>query len=271
MKLSLTPLRLVAAAVALFAVACGNAESTTDGNDSAQEVSSDETSAKATVTFDANYGESVDGTLRQGGTLVVDYDASRLSQCRDGANDGSAGWTITGFAKSAGKTQSFYVAGHASDSRIDENDPPKAKIELESAGDLELWFQVTSLSGCNGYDSNEGGNYHFDVAGSSAAAAKIVYGANGSPTLSGKLVKGSSVHVEYDRSRLENCSNKAGVYVAYTQDGSEKQYVDVKSGAADIQLTRAGTLAMWFETNDQYGCHDTDSNDGANYTFDVSN
>lgn len=267
MKLSLTPLRVLAFSAAVFAVACGNAEPATEG---ANQISSDETAAKATVTFDASFGESVDGTLRQGGTLVVDYDAARLPGCRDGANDGSAGWTITGFAKSAGKTQSFYVAGHASDSRIDENAPPKARLELENAGDLELWFQVTSLSGCNAYDSNEGANYHFDVASSNAAGAKIVYGASGAPTQSGKLVKGSSVRVEYDRSRLENCSREAGVFVAYELDGAAKQYVDVKSGAADIKLTRAGKLAMWFETNDQYGCHDTDSNDGANYTFDVA-
>jgi hypothetical protein len=265
MKLSLTPLRALALSAALLAVACGGSESPDAG-----QISSDNTAAKATIEFDADFNETVDGTLRQGGTLVVDYDAARLPQCRDGANDGSAGWTITGFAKSAGKTQSFYVAGHASDSRIDENNPPKAKIELENAGDLELWFQVTSLSGCNGYDSNEGANYHFDVAGSTAAGAKIVYGANGSPTLSGKLVKGSSVRVEYDRSRLENCSQNAGVYVAYMQNGEPKQYADVKSGAASIKLTRAGKLAMWFETNDEYGCHDTDSNDGANYEFDVS-
>ena len=264
MKLSLAPFRLVALTAGLFLAACGGTE------DSAPtQIEADQTSAKATVTFAGDFSESVDGTLRQGGTLTIDYDAARLPQCRDGANDGSAGWTITGFAKSGGRTRDFYVAGHAADSRIDENAPPKAVLQLEDAGDLELWFQVTSLSGCNGYDSNEGANYHFDVAGSEAAPAKIVYGAEGGPVLQGTLVKGSTVRVEYDRSRLKECSNKAGVYVAYELGGDAKKYADVKSGAADIALTKAGTLAMWFETNDEFGCHDTDSNGGANYAFDV--
>lgn len=268
MSLSRTVLRLVVvSATALVAVGCGNPEDTASEGD---RIESDQTSSTATVHFESDFDETVDGTLRQGGTLVVDYDAARLPQCRDGANDGSAGWTITGFAKSGGQTRNFYVAGHAADSSIDENDPPKAQIALPDAGDLELWFQVTSLSGCNGYDSNEGANYHFDVQGSSAAPARIVYGAEGSPSVSGKLVAGSSVHVEYDTSRLKECSSKAGVYLAYELGGDAKKYVDVKSGAGDIALGKGGKLAMWFETNDQYGCHDTDSNGGGNYQFDVS-
>lgn len=265
MKLSLAKLCVAALSASMLTIGCGST-----GAESPEQLEADQTSSTATVYFAGDFSETLEGTPRQGGTLVVDYDTSRLPGCRDGANDGSAGWTITGFAKSGGAIQNFYVAGHASDSRIDENNPPKAKIELERAGDLELWFQITSLSGCNAYDSNEGANYHFDVAASDAAPAKIVYGAEGGPIVTGKLVKGSSVRVEYDRSRLKECSNKAGVYVAYELGGDAKKYVDVKSGAGDIALTKSGTLAMWFETNDEYGCHDTDSNGGGNYQFEVS-
>lgn len=267
MKLTRTALRLLAVSSMSLALACSAGEV----GDSPEQIEADQTSSTASVRFTADFSETVDGTLRQGGTLLVDYDPARLPQCRDGANDGSAGWTITGFAKQGDAVKSFYVAGHASDSRIDENDPPKATIELERAGEIELWFQVTGLSGCNGYDSNEGANYRFDVKASDVAPASIVYGAEGGPSVEGRLVKGGSVRIEYDRSRLKECSMQAGVYLAYELGGDSKKYVDVKSGAGTIQLTKSGTLSMWFETNDQYGCHDTDSNGGANYSFDVEN
>ena len=39
----------------------------------------------------------------------------------------------------------------------------EALVDLPHAGQLSLWFQVTSLGGCMQYDSRSGANYRFSI------------------------------------------------------------------------------------------------------------
>lgn len=114
--------------------------------------------AEATVRFGADFTTVVDGALRRGGRLLVDYAPERLEDCR-GELNGGPGWTITGYYQLAGsEPESFYVAGHSATGAVD---PPL--IELERSGELQLWFQNTNRWGCSAYDSSYGDNYRLTV------------------------------------------------------------------------------------------------------------
>jgi hypothetical protein len=116
--------------------------------------------ARATVRFGGSGAPSVEGDVVAGGMLEVDYDASRLPQCR-GDRNGQPAWTITGFASSNdGPARPFYVAGLNS-----RHEAQPTEVPVPEAGTLALWFQVTSGFGCSEYDSNLGANYSIAVRG----------------------------------------------------------------------------------------------------------
>jgi len=111
-----------------------------------------------TITFGADYRVKIDGSLQKGKTVRVDYDANRLTQCR-GDQNGHPAWTITGYWKIGdGPVRSFEAGGF---SPSGGTQPPVLK--LDASGDLQVWFQNTSLWGCSAYDSDFGKNYHFAV------------------------------------------------------------------------------------------------------------
>ena len=111
-----------------------------------------------TVTFGADFQVKVAGTLEKGNTLRVAYDANRLTACRGDFN-GKPGWSITGFWKiGSGDVHTFEAGGFSPSSGTE---PPV--LALDQTGDLQIWFQNNSRWGCNAYDSNLGGNYHFTV------------------------------------------------------------------------------------------------------------
>lgn len=132
-----------------------------------EDVSQSESSSlneEATIHFRTG-GVDTSGALVAGQVVHIDYDTNRLTACRGGNNDGSPGWSITGFWRLNGGPVSSFEAGGFSPSH--GTTPPQ--LTVSGAGDLELWFQNTSRWGCSAYDSAYGKNYHFTIAPSANA------------------------------------------------------------------------------------------------------
>jgi hypothetical protein len=98
--------------------------------------------AGASIAFDGSGNPKVDGELKAGGKMKVTYAQARLPQCRR-VEHGNPVWTITGFA------QIDREASHTFDTARPEGSDRheiEALVDLPHAGELSLWFQVTSLT-----------------------------------------------------------------------------------------------------------------------------
>lgn len=155
MKLSL----IFAGVLALSAAGLGGCAPAAEADPAELGTSEAALGEAGTLTFGADFGVSVSGTLQKGKKVRVAYDTSRLTACR-GDQNGHPGWTITGFYKiGSGDVHTFEAGGF---SPSGGSSPPV--LTLDASGDLQLWFQNTSVWGCSAYDSAFGGNYHFAVA-----------------------------------------------------------------------------------------------------------
>jgi hypothetical protein len=236
----------------------------------------------ATMTFAADYSESITGSPAVGGRLKINYAASRLSQCRANLNNGKPAWTITGFLSvNRAPAKTFYVAGHNATGRTTPEE-----VTLEQAGDAQLWFQVTNIFGCSAYDSNLSKNYTLKIA--EGSSARLVFDADPSraPALEGRLVAGTRVAIEYPATRLPSCRmNLNGGAPGWTitgfasVNGGQPKSFYVAGHSSDpsaagktpfVDVTSAGRLAIWFQVTNASGCSAWDSNLGRNYTFDVA-
>jgi hypothetical protein len=103
-------------------------------------------------------------------------------------------------------------------------------------------------------------------------------------TADGPVVAGLPIRITYDLDRLTQCrgsTNGSDVWsiTGYASfDGGEPQtfavtrIVNGKAVAAPIELdipARAATVELWFQNNNRWGCNAYDSNEGANYAFDI--
>ena len=140
--LALLPLAVVSLA------GCGDGGATTGDPQNA-------TAAKATIVFDADFGETVKGDLVDGERVVLVYDDARVEKCK-AVQGGIPQYAVTAhFRIDGGEIDQIVVAGLQA--------PEKPTIELEGSGDLEVWFEVTGRHGCHAWDSNFGDNYVFEV------------------------------------------------------------------------------------------------------------
>lgn len=111
----------------------------------------------ATIHFDADFAERVDGELYAGRTIEVSYDVERLP-CR-ATRYGRPAWAITmHYRMNGGAVRSQAILGHEAHPGANVR-----TIELEAAGQLELWFEASSAYGCHEWDSDYGANYRFTV------------------------------------------------------------------------------------------------------------
>jgi hypothetical protein len=115
--------------------------------------------AGASIVFDGNGNPKVDGELKAGGKVKVTYAQARLPQCRR-VEHGNPVWTITGFAQIDREAAHMFDTARPEGSDRQEIE---ALVDLPHAGELSLWFQVTSLGGCMQYDSKSGANYKFPI------------------------------------------------------------------------------------------------------------
>ena len=110
------------------------------------------------VTFTAGWTQSASGPLVAGTQAAVVYDEARLAGCRE-EQGGRPQWAVTGYASvNRLPATSFPVAG-----LVPPGSPSPPVVALPMAGDLEMWFEATNVSGCHAWDSAYGANYHFAV------------------------------------------------------------------------------------------------------------
>lgn len=148
---------------ALFLAACSAAPT-----EDAAATSSASVDGAASLSFNADFTTTASGPFVVGQKVRVAYDVARSPSCRGDFN-GHPGWSVTGFYRIAGGPVATFEAGGFSPSGGTQ--PPL--LDLSTAGDLEVWFQTTSVWGCSSYDSNFGKNYHFSVGPSPKAPGWI--------------------------------------------------------------------------------------------------
>jgi hypothetical protein len=120
---------------------------------------------RATLTFDADWNETLEGELVAGGALRIVYAPERL-ECT-GDRNGKPAWVLALHHRMNGTApRATNVGGH-------ESYPGEQTdtLRLPEAGELELWFENTSSFGCQGWDSNLGANYLYEVRGRGVAPA----------------------------------------------------------------------------------------------------
>lgn len=128
-----------------------------------------------------------------------------------------------------------------------------------------------------------------DDAGSGGGKADgelttLSFGADWRESADGAVVAGLPIRIEYDLDRLTDCrgsTNGSDVWgitgFAQFDDDTPQTFavtrlVNGKAVAAPIELaipTRAARVHLWFQSSNRWGCSAYDSNDGANYTFDI--
>jgi hypothetical protein len=115
--------------------------------------------------------------------------------------------------------------------------------------------------------------------------AQLTFSADWSETARGELTAGSPVRIVYDLDRLPDCRGEtngsevwgAGGYASF--DGGEPvafalSRLDngvVKAISAEVAIpVTATSVQFWFASSNRWGCIAYDSNENANYTYDVT-
>ncbi|WP_426752376.1 DUF6209 family protein [Myxococcus sp. Y35] len=231
-----------------------------------------------TLTFRGNWTIEQSAVLTEGGQVQIVYNDARLPQCRVTNPDGSPAWSITGHYRLNGSApESFDVAG----APVTGNGPT---LDLPEQGLLELWFRVSS-PGCEHYDSHYGSNFHFNVLAPDAApTATIVFQQDWVEYVVGTLRQGQPFVVDYDIARLPECRllyNGAPTWDVGVRWRFNNGVMGEKSVTQAIGYTRTGTpvtiippagatsVQLWFENWDRGTCRRWDSDNGANYSFEL--
>lgn len=115
--------------------------------------------ALPTIRFGADWSVEVQGELRRGSQVRVEYDPARLDDCR-GTFYGREAWSILGYWRVDGGPVQHFLVGPADFAHM-YSEPV---LTLDATGELEMWFHNTSRWGCSAYDSNFGHNFRFEVA-----------------------------------------------------------------------------------------------------------
>ena len=265
--------RLLLLAVALSA--CGPQQATVDGAHDSKASSGAALQSKVLLTFPPNFAPVQQSQpITAGATVHVNYDVSRLSQCRGDFN-GQPGWTITAFWQlDQDPVQSFDAGGFGFGNPVNGNE-----FVVSHAGQLSLWFEITDRWGCNGWDSAYGNNYRFGVA---SAPPVIHFKSDWSSSVEGTLAGAAVIAVDYDPARLPQCRGQYmgwqtwSVTANWNFSGGTGHSApvtafdnqNVVTTPALISVDPGATqLQLWFHGSDETDCSSWDSDFGRNYVF----
>ncbi len=111
---------------------------------------------RARLVFAADYSERREGVIAPGGELAIVYDTNRLTTCRH-SRGGSPLWEMTAHVQFETGAGPIKRTASVRDAAATMAVPP-------TATGVTIWFENTSASGCQAWDSNLGANYHWDAA-----------------------------------------------------------------------------------------------------------
>ncbi len=231
------------------------------------------------LTFKADFTQALKGSLLAGDSVNVSYALDRLTDCKT-ESGGMDQYGVTGYAQFDDATPVTFAVSRLSNGKAV---PVTASVEIPaSASHVALWFSINDTSGCIAYDSNQNANYTYAID-RHGLGATIVFDTDGNPTQTGAIHAGDQVVVHYAPERLTTCAGETaghpsyGISGAYAVDGGASHTITVERTegamlvAADpvITVPHGSDLALWFSTSDVWGCHDYDSQAGANYHFTI--
>lgn len=114
----------------------------------------------AVLSFDADFTNSQSAAIHAGDQIVVHYAPERLSQCAATSNGQYPGWGVTMHWQVDGGSVHDVMAARADGANLVAADPV---ITMPRGHDLAMWFEATSVYGCDAFDSAYGANYHFTI------------------------------------------------------------------------------------------------------------
>jgi len=112
------------------------------------------------IAFTADWNETVYGTLKSGKTFIVNYDLSRLPDCRQTYNGAPTWEIVVEYRIDGGPIQNTPVTRVDGFTRLSNPTPITAPA---GARTVEMWFKNTDRASCVRYDSNFGQNYRFTL------------------------------------------------------------------------------------------------------------
>lgn len=272
-----TPTHSLVLLLALPALACGAADDPVAGGAGGK---ADDLAGRAVIELRDDWTIDVRGQLVAGDEIVVRYDVDRATECR-AEQGGRDAWMVTGFAMvDGGEPEAFEVA-RLVDGELTAIDGALALPD--DARTVTLFFASSNVFGCQAFDSNFGANYAFPVspAADRPVSAVLTFHADGDVTQDGAVEPDSRVLVQYDPERLAICAQSQGGFPRWAVTGHARVDVAAPTSfrAADaaggalvatdtlVDVDDGAVLELWFEATSVTGCHEFDSNLGANWRF----
>jgi hypothetical protein len=138
---------------------------------------------------------------------------------------------------------------------------------------------IVALGGCAPGEESAADEPTAEAEGA-LGEARITFGSDWSETVQGKLRAGDPVEIVYDASRLPSCRGEQNgtpqwaISAFYRVGGGEVHTVSVAGLNAQpstfIVPQDKGSLEVWFQVTNRWGCNEYDSDFGANYRFPVA-
>jgi len=203
------------------------------------------------VSFGSDWVQTQHGAITPGGTLVVEYDIMRLTECFGDSYMGSATWNTWAYGRFEPSGETF------SGSVLDCDDaacsgPQSLPLEVDVPADataVELWFNSAGRACGSHWDSNYGANYRFET---DLAPADPLWAGDEGYTLS----RGTDLRVDgipeplvidsWDITRADRRTLDAEVYIPGLSDGSERDELVL----AQARVSRDGAEAVehWMQS-----------------------